>query len=73
MKYIKRYVDEELQDILECMGAVLIGPKWCGKTKKKLIKEFKKDISLLSSRYINMWYNLTYKNKKSLSHYLKNH
>ena len=36
MKYIKRYVDEELQDILECMGAVLIGPKWCGKTKKKL-------------------------------------
>ena len=33
MKYIKRYVDEELKDILECMGAVLIvGPKWCGKT-----------------------------------------
>ena len=33
MEYIKRYVDEELKDILECMGAVLIiGPKWCGKT-----------------------------------------
>ena len=33
MNYIKRYVDEELKDILECMGAVLIvGPKWCGKT-----------------------------------------
>jgi len=33
MDYIKRYVDEELKDILECMGAVLIvGPKWCGKT-----------------------------------------
>ena len=33
MEYIKRYVDEELNDILECMGAVLIvGPKWCGKT-----------------------------------------
>ena len=33
MEYIKRYVDEELTDILECMGAVLIvGPKWCGKT-----------------------------------------
>ncbi|WP_295112854.1 hypothetical protein [uncultured Methanobrevibacter sp.] len=32
-KYIPRYVDEELKDILECMGAVLIvGPKWCGKT-----------------------------------------
>ena len=24
MEYIKRYVDEELNDILECMGAVLI-------------------------------------------------
>ena len=33
MEYIKRYVDEELKNILECMGAVLIvGPKWCGKT-----------------------------------------
>lgn len=33
MEYIERYVDEELKDILECMGAVLIvGPKWCGKT-----------------------------------------
>ena len=33
MEYIKRYVDEELKDILECMRAVLIvGPKWCGKT-----------------------------------------
>ena len=33
MEYIKRYVDEELTDILECMGAVLlVGPKWCGKT-----------------------------------------
>ena len=33
MEYIKRYIDEELTDILECMGAVLIvGPKWCGKT-----------------------------------------
>ena len=33
MEYIKRYVDEELKDLLECMGAVLIvGPKWCGKT-----------------------------------------
>ena len=32
-KYMKRYVDDELNDILECMGAVLIvGPKWCGKT-----------------------------------------
>lgn len=33
MEYMKRYVDGELEDILECMGAVLIvGPKWCGKT-----------------------------------------
>ena len=32
-KYIKRYIDDELEEILECMGAVLIvGPKWCGKT-----------------------------------------
>lgn len=31
--YIKRFIDDELDDILECMGAVLIvGPKWCGKT-----------------------------------------
>lgn len=33
MEYIKRHVDEELEDMLKCMGAVLIvGPKWCGKT-----------------------------------------
>ena len=33
MEYIKRYVDDELKNILECMGAVLIiGPKWYGKT-----------------------------------------
>ena len=32
-KYVKRYVDDELENILEFMGAVLIvGPKWCGKT-----------------------------------------
>lgn len=32
-KYLQRYLDEELEEILECMGAVLIiGPKWCGKT-----------------------------------------
>ncbi len=33
MRYIKRYIDDDLENILECMGAVLIvGPKWCGKT-----------------------------------------
>lgn len=31
--YKKRIVDEELKDLLESSGAVLIeGPKWCGKT-----------------------------------------
>lgn len=32
-KYLKRYMDDELEDSLEYMGATLIiGPKWCGKT-----------------------------------------
>lgn len=32
-EYMQRYLDEELKEVLECMGAVLIiGPKWCGKT-----------------------------------------
>jgi len=32
-EYVKRYIDDELSNILEFMGAVLIvGPKWCGKT-----------------------------------------
>lgn len=31
-EYVKRYIDDELSNILEFMGAVLIvGPKWCGK------------------------------------------
>lgn len=33
VKYLKRYVDEDLEKYLNAMGAVLIdGPKWCGKT-----------------------------------------
>ena len=33
VKYLSRYLDEELKELLEYMGAVLIvGPKWCGKT-----------------------------------------
>lgn len=33
MEYIKRIVDEEIQNKLSVSGAVLIrGPKWCGKT-----------------------------------------
>lgn len=33
MKYLKRYVDDELSELLKYMGAILIiGPKWCGKT-----------------------------------------
>lgn len=33
MQYIKRIVDEELEEKLKYIGAVLIrGPKWCGKT-----------------------------------------
>lgn len=32
-KYLPRYTDQELEESLEYMGAVLItGPKWCGKT-----------------------------------------
>lgn len=32
-KYLPRYIDKELKESLEYMGAVLItGPKWCGKT-----------------------------------------
>ena len=32
-KYYKRIADNALQEVLQCMGAVLIvGPKWCGKT-----------------------------------------
>jgi len=33
MDYIKRIVDDEINDKLEIMGAIVIrGPKWCGKT-----------------------------------------
>ena len=33
MEYRKRIIDQQLQEQLSCMGAVLIeGPKWCGKT-----------------------------------------
>lgn len=33
MEYIKRIVDNEINDKLSIMGAILIrGPKWCGKT-----------------------------------------
>lgn len=41
MKYYKRIVDEEINNKLSFMGAVLIkGPKWCGKTTsaKKVAK-----------------------------------
>lgn len=32
-EYLNRYLDRELDELLEYMGAVLIvGPKWCGKT-----------------------------------------
>ena len=33
MDYLKRVIDEQLQDYLDAFGAVNIeGPKWCGKT-----------------------------------------
>ena len=33
INYLPRYLDEELEELLEYMGAILIiGPKWCGKT-----------------------------------------
>lgn len=32
-KYLKRYMDDDLERYLRMIGAVLIvGPKWCGKT-----------------------------------------
>ena len=32
-KYLKRIFDDELEEVLDIIGAVLIvGPKWCGKT-----------------------------------------
>ena len=36
-KYIKRLIDDELEEYLEYMGAILLtGPKWCGKTTTAL-------------------------------------
>ena len=33
MEYLKRVIDDQLQDYLDAFGAVnIIGPKWCGKT-----------------------------------------
>ncbi len=33
MDYLKRAIDDQLQDYLDAFGAVNIeGPKWCGKT-----------------------------------------
>ncbi len=33
VKYLPRYLDRELKELMEYMGAILIvGPKWCGKT-----------------------------------------
>ena len=33
VNYIKRYVDDEIENLLECMGAIaIVGSKWCGKT-----------------------------------------
>ncbi len=33
MDYLKRVIDDQLQDYLDAFGAVNIeGPKWCGKT-----------------------------------------
>ncbi|MBE6488742.1 MAG: hypothetical protein E7Z86_08510 [Methanosphaera stadtmanae] len=32
-KYLKRYMDDDLERYLRMIGAILIvGPKWCGKT-----------------------------------------
>ena len=33
VKYLKRYLDKDLEFYLNTIGAILIiGPKWCGKT-----------------------------------------
>ena len=46
MEYLKRVIDEQLQDYLDAFGAVNIeGPKWCGKTTTD-----KRDEYLVSAR-----------------------
>lgn len=33
MKYLKRLIDDEIEEYLNMIGVILIvGPKWCGKT-----------------------------------------
>ncbi|MBR5504374.1 MAG: hypothetical protein IKV87_08035 [Methanobrevibacter sp.] len=50
-KYLDRYIDLELQEALDSIGAVLIvGPKWCGKTTTAKQKA-KSIIQLQDPRY----------------------
>lgn len=46
-KYLKRYLDDELEELLEYMGAVLIvGPRWCGKTNYNFRLSFSSDVKI---------------------------
>ena len=48
-KYMKRIVDPYIEELLGCMGALLIeGPKWCGKTRTS--EEFAKSTFRIENR-----------------------
>lgn len=51
MKYINRIIDQEIQEKLSVMGAVLInGPKWCGKTTSS--KRIAKSVLEMQNPYL---------------------
>lgn len=57
-KYLDRYIDIELQEALDSIGAVLIvGPKWCGKTTTAKQKS-KSIIELQDPRYTKSYFEL---------------
>ena len=54
-KYLDRYIDKQLEEALESMGAVLlIGPKWCGKTTTAM-QQAKDVIKLQDPRYADSY------------------
>ena len=50
-KYLSRIIDKEVNNLLDCFGAVCIeGPKWCGKTRTSLLHS-KSNIFLADPSY----------------------